>query len=89
MAGSLYMGIPREKIPWFPVIDEEKCINCGACLDFCSNNVFEEGESTTIVANPYNCVVGCSACQRVCDSEAISFPSKDELISWLHELRKQ
>lgn len=89
MTGRDYMGIPREKIPWFPVIDEEKCINCGSCLDFCSNNVFEAGETTTIVANPYNCVVGCSACQRVCDTEAISFPSKEKLISWLHELRKR
>lgn len=88
MAERGYMGIPREKIPWFPTIDEEKCINCGSCLDFCSNNVLEESEITMKVINPYNCVVGCSSCMKVCDYEAITFPSKDELIKWLYELRK-
>ena len=89
MSEQFYMGIPREQIPWFPTIDEEKCSNCGECLEFCSNDVFEEGETSTIVANPYNCVVGCTGCKKICDSDAISFPSNDELISWLKELREK
>jgi len=88
MAGTDYMGIPREKIPWFPVIDPDKCTNCGSCLDFCSNNVFEAGDEATVVVNPYNCVVGCAACRKVCDSDAITFPSNDKLIGWLTELRE-
>lgn len=87
MTGRDFMGIVREKIPWFPVIDAEKCTNCGSCLEFCSNNVFEAGESATVVVNPYNCVVGCHSCQRICDFDAITFPSQDELIKWLKELR--
>ena len=82
------MGIPREKIPWFPVIEADKCINCGACLNFCSNNVFEAGELTTVVINPYNCVVGCHSCQKVCDSDAIMFPPQSLLVDWLKELRR-
>ncbi|MDZ7740853.1 MAG: ferredoxin family protein [Bacteroidota bacterium] len=89
MAGTEYMGIPREKIPWFPVIDEDKCTNCGSCLEFCDNDVFEQGETVMQVPNPYNCVVGCSTCQKFCDFDAITFPSKDELINWLKELRKR
>ena len=87
MAQNDYMGIPRGKIPWFPVIDENKCINCGECLDFCNNDVFEEGLKATVVAHPYNCVVGCTSCLKTCDADAIKFPSKDELIAWLHALR--
>lgn len=70
MSAREYMGIPREKISWFPVIDEDKCTGCGLCMDFCSNNVFEAGESSTVVKNPYNCVVGCSSCTKVCDADA-------------------
>lgn len=87
MAGRDYMGIAREEIPWYPTIDEDLCTNCGACLDFCSNEVFEQGDMTTIVTNPYNCVVGCSACAKECPVAAISFPKKEELIAILNVLR--
>lgn len=89
MAEQTYMGIPREEIPWYPVIDEDLCNNCAACMDFCSNDVFAEGDLSTIVANPYNCVVGCAACKTECETGAISFPSKEELVKTLNELRNQ
>ncbi|GAB4379307.1 MAG: ferredoxin family protein [Calditrichia bacterium] len=87
MAGS-YMGIPREEIPWYPTINEDLCTNCGSCLDFCDNDVFEQGELTMKVVNPYNCVVGCDACARDCPEGAISFPDKKELVQKLRELRE-
>jgi len=87
MADS-YTGIPREKIPWYPTIDEDLCSDCGSCLNFCSNGVFEQRESTMKVAAPYNCVVGCDSCKRVCPKEAISFPDKEELVRKLRELRE-
>jgi len=89
MVNRSYMGIPREEIPWYPTIDPDLCSNCGACMDFCSNNVFAQGELHTEVVNPYNCVVGCSACQKECETGAISFPSKEELIKILNELREK
>ena len=89
MGGRDYMGIPREKIPWFPTIDEDLCTSCGECLDFCSNDVFDTVNGRTVVAKPYNCVVGCSACQKVCPVGAIAFPSQKELVSTLQELRGQ
>jgi NAD-dependent dihydropyrimidine dehydrogenase PreA subunit len=87
MAGRDYMGIPREEIPWYPTINTDLCINDSLCIDFCSNDVFAQGELTTIVANPYNCVVGCSACAKECPVGAITFPDKKELVKILNELR--
>ena len=89
MSAGDYMGIPREQIPWYPTIDEEKCTNCGECMEFCDNDVFRQGETTMTVANPYNCVVGCASCQKICPSDAIGFPSKNELVSWLRELKQE
>lgn len=89
MAGRDYMGIPREEITWYPTINAELCINDNLCMDFCSNDVFTQGELSTEVKNPYNCVVGCSACAKECPVEAISFPTKKELVDKLNELREK
>jgi NAD-dependent dihydropyrimidine dehydrogenase PreA subunit len=86
---SHYLGIPREKIPWYPQINPDLCTNCGACLEFCPNEVFAPGESSPVVVNPLNCVVGCSACARECPSEAISFMSQKELVALLQKLRQE
>ena len=89
MSSDSYMGIPRGKIPWFPTIDPEKCTNCGACRDFCSNEVFALGETVMEAVRPFNCVVGCRACARECPVGAISFPSDEELVKALRELREK
>ncbi len=89
MSGQTYMGIPREAIPWYPTIDPEACLNDAECLQFCSNDVFAAGEKTTIVANPLNCVVGCSACTSVCPTDALHFPDKRAFVETLRRLREQ
>jgi NAD-dependent dihydropyrimidine dehydrogenase PreA subunit len=69
-------GIPRENVPWYPVIDLEKCQGCGVCVEFCSHGTYEMDEATgkPVVINPYHCVVGCSGCKPECPMGAISFP---------------
>jgi NAD-dependent dihydropyrimidine dehydrogenase PreA subunit len=87
VSAQTYMGIPRDAIPWFPTVDPDKCINDGVCIEFCVNDVFAQDDISTVVANPLNCVVGCSSCARVCPSDALTFPDEHELVETLRLLR--
>lgn len=82
--------IPREKIPWYPTIDYDKCVGCKECFDFCKNNVFEwdEENERPRVVRPYNCVVGCSACANLCNGEAIKFPTIKELTEAIKKVKE-
>ena len=75
-----WQGFPREQIPWFPTISDELCTNCGACLDLCAREVYEQEEDGNIwVAEPFLCMVGCCFCKSVCEPKAILMPSQDIL----------
>ena len=72
-----WRGIPREKIPWYPRVDLEKCVWCKECFNFCRQKVYvwDEKNNKTKVSEPFRCVVGCSTCAGLCKESAISFPS--------------
>ena len=62
-------------IPWFPVIDYDRCTNCKQCLSFCLFGVYNVDDNGRVtVQNPTNCKNGCPACARVCPHVAIMFP---------------
>jgi Pyruvate/2-oxoacid:ferredoxin oxidoreductase delta subunit len=64
-----------EWIPWFPVLDRERCTNCKQCLNFCLFGVYEEGADGQVeVTNPSGCKTYCPACARICPQAAIVFP---------------
>lgn len=75
---EIYQGVPRENIPWFPTVYEEKCDGCKECYDMCPTRVFIWDEKTEKpkVVYPLKCVVGCSGCAQVCKPKAISFPPR-------------
>jgi len=77
---SEWHGIPREKIDWHPVINEDKCIGCGLCVTTCHRGVYKydyKNKKSKLV-NPYNCLVGCQTCANLCPAGAISFVKKGE-----------
>lgn len=82
-----WRGIPREEIPWFPTIDDERCIGCKSCVEFCPNAVleFDEAAGKARVKNPYNCVVECKACAKLCPVDAISFPNEEDFSAFIRE----
>jgi NAD-dependent dihydropyrimidine dehydrogenase PreA subunit len=86
-----YEGVPREKIPWDPKIDYEKCITCGKCVDFCHMTAFKlagnDGEKRTVVL-PNQCVVFCKGCEDVCPVGAISHPSEEKTQQIIDKLKK-
>ena len=62
-------------MPWFPVIDFDRCTNCMQCLSFCLFDVYGVDQDGTIqVRNESNCKTNCPACSRVCPEVAILFP---------------
>jgi len=83
-SGSLRCGAPvadvqverqGDWVPWFPVIDYGRCVNCKQCLNFCLFGVFKlDGEGMIKVDKPANCKTNCPACARVCPHAAIIFP---------------
>lgn len=58
---------------WYPVIDYEKCSECGACFDKCCQGVYELRGNTPVVVNPDGCIEGCRGCQKLCPSSAIEY----------------
>jgi len=59
---------------WYPVIDYEKCIECGACMDKCKHGVYDHKKiPTPVVIIPENCIQGCHGCGKLCPVEAISY----------------
>jgi NAD-dependent dihydropyrimidine dehydrogenase PreA subunit len=62
-------------IPWFPVIDYDRCKNCLQCFNFCLFGVYELSEEQKVkVTKPANCKTNCPACARLCPQSAIIFP---------------
>ena len=73
---------------WYPVIDWERCTECGKCLDFCLFGVYAADKNGSVkVTQPQKCKINCPACARVCPAKAIIFPKyeKSPINGGLHD----
>lgn len=53
-----------------PIIDKNKCVNCGTCVDVCPMECFENTQGDVTVTLPDECI-GCKACEVQCPHSAI------------------
>jgi len=53
-----------------PVINKEKCTNCGMCILVCPQNVFGKENGSVVVKKPDECI-DCGACEMQCPEQAI------------------
>lgn len=72
---ELEMESPGAWLPWFPVIDYDRCTQCMQCLSFCLFGVYGvSAEQKIQVQHSDQCKTNCPACSRVCPEAAIIFP---------------
>jgi len=88
---EMYEGIPRQEIPWWPAVNYDDCTGCQACIEHCPGNVYDWDDENAhpVVARPTNCVVYCMGCAKACPEDAISFPSKEQIVALVKELREK
>ena len=53
-----------------PVINKQKCVLCGLCVDTCPEGVLEIQADDLIIANPQNCTF-CTTCEDTCPEDAV------------------
>ncbi len=59
---------------WYPMINYENCIECGACVAHCTHGVYnKEKAPRPIVIFPEGCIQGCAGCGSLCPAEAIDY----------------
>src|SRR5690554_184254 len=57
------------------VMDEEKCINCGICVDYCRFDAIVENENGVSILETL--CEGCLLCSRICPQGAITVEEED------------
>ena len=53
------------------VLNDEKCVGCGICIEVCPHGVFALDGKKAGVVNKNNCME-CGACQTNCPAKAVS-----------------
>jgi 2-oxoacid:acceptor oxidoreductase delta subunit (pyruvate/2-ketoisovalerate family) len=54
-----------------PVIDDDACVLCGTCTEFCPDTCLTINDEGKRVMVDYECCLGCAMCEAVCPEGAI------------------
>ena len=54
-----------------PIVDSDKCVGCGECVDVCPVDVYELQDGKSNAVNGEECL-GCESCVEVCEHGAIT-----------------
>ncbi len=57
------------------ILDKDKCIDCGICIEYCRFDAIVEGENGVSILETL--CEGCLLCSRICPQEAISIEEED------------
>ncbi len=61
-------------IKWYPIIDYDKCTECGICTNKYKNGVYDlEKAPMPVVIQPEHCIQGCRGCGSICPEGAIAY----------------
>ncbi|GAB1432912.1 hypothetical protein MASR2M29_15370 [Spirochaetota bacterium] len=59
----------KSKLPTVIAVDEERCVNCFACITVCPVKYCNDASGTTVTIDPDLCI-GCGACIEACTHNA-------------------
>lgn len=71
VGGKLAIAATGEWKTWPPVIDQEKCIQCGMCVLSCPVQAMREEKDRIYITLDY--CKGCGVCIQECPKQAIAF----------------
>ena len=61
----------EEIMAYNPIVDSDKCVGCGECVDVCPVEVYELQDGKSNAVNGEECL-GCESCVEVCEHGAIT-----------------
>jgi NAD-dependent dihydropyrimidine dehydrogenase PreA subunit len=62
--------ITEEVMGYRVIVDTDKCVGDGECVDVCPVEVYELKEGKAVAINEEECL-GCESCIEVCEQDAI------------------
>lgn len=78
---SIWHGIPRDQLCWWPITITCQCDGCGLCVTSCPAEAlaFDYEAGIPFVNQLHRCIIGCTTCATVCPKEAILLPGRDAI----------